>query len=225
MTPDEKKAARRECGRSSNKGKLRGHLTAALDQLDADEGLRATNRRLNRRCQAYEAALAEKIDRARAEYRNLGRMLANAAAEKAEADNERLWARFTVPVVCICGSTRFADEHAIARWMLERTGKHICVMINYLPAWYAEEQGWNGHDHFGEASGTKDALDELHKRKIDLCDWVLVVAPEGYIGSSTRAEIEYAESLGRPVRYVEQGILANEKGAGDEPDANEGAKK
>ena len=142
-------------------------------------------------------------------------------AEKAEADNKRLRERFTVPVVCICGSTRFADEHAIARWMLEREGAYICLMINYLPAWYAEQQGWNGHDHFGEASGTKDALDELHKRKIDLCDWVLVVAPQGYIGKSTRAEIEYAESLGRPVKYIESGDRAAEALAASGP-AQEG---
>lgn len=106
-------------------------------------------------------------------------------------------------IVCICGSTRFADQHAIARWELERDGSHIGLMINYLPEWYAKAEGWSGHDHFGEASGTKDALDELHKRKIDLCDWVLVLNCEGYIGDSTRSEIEYAEGLGKPVQYLE----------------------
>ncbi len=115
-----------------------------------------------------------------------------------------------LPVVCICGSTRFADQHAIARWELENDGSHICLMINYLPQWYAEQQGWNGHDHFGEASGTKEALYELHKRKIDLCDWVLVIAPESYVGDSTRAAIHYAEDLGRPVRFVESGAEARE---------------
>ena len=107
-------------------------------------------------------------------------------------------------VVCICGSTRFADQHAIARWELERDGSHICLMINYLPAWYAEQEGWNGHDHFGEAAGTKEALDELHKRKIDLCDWVLVINQGGYIGDSTRSEIEYAETQSKPIQYLEE---------------------
>jgi len=106
-------------------------------------------------------------------------------------------------IVCICGSTRFADQHAIARWELERDGQHICLMINYLPEWYTKEQGWAGNDHHGEASGTTEVLNELHRRKIDLCDWVLVINCDGYIGDSTRSEIEYAKSLEKPVRYLE----------------------
>lgn len=106
-------------------------------------------------------------------------------------------------VVCICGSTRFADLHAIWRWNFEQTGEYICLMINYLPAYYAEEQGWNGNDHFGEQSGLKEVLDELHFRKIDLCDEVFVINRDGYIGESTRNEINYAESLKKPVKYLE----------------------
>ncbi|MDE2105440.1 MAG: hypothetical protein KGL39_49895 [Patescibacteria group bacterium] len=49
----------------------------------------------------------------------------------------------------------------------------------------------------------KAALDELHKRKIDLADEVLVLNVGGYIGDSTRSEIEYAHSIGVPVRYLE----------------------
>lgn len=106
-------------------------------------------------------------------------------------------------IVCLCGSTRFADLHAIKRWELEKDGKHICFMINYLPQWYADKQGWNGNNHFGEQSGTKEILDELHLRKIDLADEVFVINPDGYIGESTRREIEYAKAKGKPVRYLE----------------------
>jgi cell division protein FtsB len=59
----------------------------------------------------------------------------------------------------------------------------------------------------GEQAGCtpeqKIALDELHKRKIDLADEVLVLNVGGYIGESTRSEIEYARKLGKPVRYLE----------------------
>ena len=106
-------------------------------------------------------------------------------------------------VICICGSTKFADWHAIMRWELERTGEHICLMINYLPGWYAEKEGWNGNDHYGEQAGLKDVLDELHFRKIDLCDEVFVININGYIGESTRNEIEYAKKQGKPVKYLE----------------------
>jgi len=106
-------------------------------------------------------------------------------------------------IICICGSTRFADLHAIKRWDFERTGEAICLMINYLPAWYGERQGWNGHDHFGEQAGVKEILDELHMRKIDMADEVYVINFQGYIGESTRNEIEYAKSLGKPIEYME----------------------
>jgi hypothetical protein len=49
----------------------------------------------------------------------------------------------------------------------------------------------------------KADLDELHLRKIDLADEVLILNVGGYIGESTRREIEYARKLGKPVRYLE----------------------
>jgi len=107
-------------------------------------------------------------------------------------------------IICICGSTRFADIHAIKRWEFEKTGKAICLMINYLPAGYAEQQGWQGNDHYGEITGLKDILDELHLRKIDLADKVFVVNVNGYIGESTKREIEYAQKQGKPIEYLEQ---------------------
>lgn len=108
-----------------------------------------------------------------------------------------------VDVVCICGSTSFSDQHAIARWELECTGEHICLMINYLPEWYAEKQGWGDHmDHHGESAGCKEELDDLHFHKIDMADWVLVVNPDDYIGDSTANEIEYAREQGKTVRFV-----------------------
>lgn len=106
-------------------------------------------------------------------------------------------------IICICGSTRFADLHAIARWEFEKNGENICLMINYLPEWYAEEQGWNKHDHFGEQAGNKDILDELHFRKIDLSDELFIINQHGYIGESTRNEINYAIKKGKPIKYLE----------------------
>jgi hypothetical protein len=50
----------------------------------------------------------------------------------------------------------------------------------------------------------KPMLDELHKRKIDLADEVFVLNVGGYIGESTRSEIEYAETTCKPVRYLEE---------------------
>lgn len=44
-------------------------------------------------------------------------------------------------------------------------------------------------------------LKELHFRKIDRSDEIFVIDVNGYIGDSTRAEIEYASSHGKKVRY------------------------
>ena len=106
-------------------------------------------------------------------------------------------------IICICGSTRFADLHAIARWEFEKKGIAICLMINYLPGWYCKTEGLEGGAHLGEQSGNKKILDELHLRKIDLADELYIINKDGYIGESTRNEIEYAEKLGKPIKYMD----------------------
>ena len=106
-------------------------------------------------------------------------------------------------VIVICGSTRFADLHSIAKWNFEKAG-NICLMINYLPMWYAKEQSLKGFHHFAEQAEVKELLDELHLRKIDLSDEIFVINKDGYIGKSTRAEIDYAKAKGKPVRYLEE---------------------
>lgn len=49
----------------------------------------------------------------------------------------------------------------------------------------------------------KAQLDELHKRKIDLADEILVLNVDGYVGASTRSEIEYARNHNKTVRWLE----------------------
>lgn len=100
-------------------------------------------------------------------------------------------------IICLCGSTRFIEQFAIQTWELERKG-NIVLGCTLLPEWYCKTPS-----HFGEATGTKEQCDELHKRKIDLADEVLVLNIDGYIGDSTRSEIEYAVRTGKPVRYLE----------------------
>jgi hypothetical protein len=64
--------------------------------------------------------------------------------------------------------------------------------------------GLFGHQEAMDMGGpVKAMLDELHLRKIDISDEILVINKDGYIGESTRREIEYATSTGKPVRYME----------------------
>lgn len=97
-------------------------------------------------------------------------------------------------IVCLCGSTRFMDAFHATGWQLTLDG-YIVLTVGVCK--HAEHHG-------GEALGqdVADRLDELHFRKIDLADWVLVLNIDGYIGDSTRREIEYAESQNKQVTYL-----------------------
>ena len=66
-----------------------------------------------------------------------------------------------------------------------------------------DEEVWDGMDE-GTLSKTKKMLDEMHKRKIDMADEIYVINVGGYIGESTRSEIEYAEMHDKKVRYLEE---------------------
>ena len=54
------------------------------------------------------------------------------------------------------------------------------------------------------APGTKEMLDDMHRRKIDMADEIFVINVGGYIGESTRGEIEYAGATGKSVRFLEK---------------------
>ena len=56
-------------------------------------------------------------------------------------------------------------------------------------------------------------LDNMHKRKIDMADAIFVINVGGYIGSSTRSEIEYAKANGKEVLYWNPS-LRNKRKAG-----------
>lgn len=47
-------------------------------------------------------------------------------------------------------------------------------------------------------------LDDIHKRKIDIADEIFVINKDGYIGQSTKSEIEYAKKTGKKINYLEQ---------------------
>ena len=118
------------------------------------------------------------------------------AAEAFPTGGNRDWKKYP-NIICLCGSTRFIEQFAVQTWELERKG-NIVLGCTLLPEWYCKVPS-----HFGEATGTKEQCDELHKRKIDLADEVLVLNVGGYVGESTRSEIEYAIGNGKPVKYLE----------------------
>jgi len=99
-------------------------------------------------------------------------------------------------VITLCGSTRFEAEFAEVNQRLTMEG---CVVISVgmfsLP-------DLPDYDWTVDSSDLKGRLGGVHLQKIRMADEVYVVDPGGYLGESTRREIAYAESLGKPVRYL-----------------------
>lgn len=113
-------------------------------------------------------------------------------------------------IVCLCGSTRFYEAFQQANYDLTMAGK-IVLSVGFYP--HAKAQHGHG-EGVGHDSAEKIALDELHKRKIDLADRVMVLNVGGYIGASTRSEIDYAEAYGKPIDYLEAIPLGKLGGGG-----------
>ena len=96
-------------------------------------------------------------------------------------------------VITLCGSTRFKDAFMEAQKRLTLEG-NIVISVG-LFGHSGDEEVW--------APGAKEMLDDIHKRKIDMADEIFVINVGGYIGESTRSEIQYAQETGKAVQYLE----------------------
>lgn len=103
-------------------------------------------------------------------------------------------------VITLCGSTRFKDEFMETQKRLTLEG-NIVISVG-LFGHSGDNEVWEGMDE-GTLTKTKEMLDDMHKRKIDMADEIFVINVGGYIGKSTRSEIEYAKLTGKHVSYLE----------------------
>lgn len=96
-------------------------------------------------------------------------------------------------VITLCGSTRFKEQFLETQKLLTLKG-NIVISV-----------GLFGHSGDNEVwlKDTKQMLDDMHKRKIDVADEIFVINVNGYIGSSTKSEIEYALKTGKKINYLE----------------------
>jgi len=97
-------------------------------------------------------------------------------------------------VITLCGSTKFKDDFLREQKRLTLEG-NIVISV-----------GLFGHSGDNEVwtECTKEMLDDMHRRKIDMADEIFVINKGGYIGSSTRGEIEYAIETNKKVNYMEK---------------------
>lgn len=119
--------------------------------------------------------------------------LAMFIADRAEALNPITGLAKAPRIVCLCGSTRFMEQFQEAV-LQETLAERIVLSVGAFH--HTDKQ-------LGITPEQKVMLDELHKRKIDLADEILVLNVDGYIGESTRSEIEYAKNTGKSVRYLQ----------------------
>ena len=96
-------------------------------------------------------------------------------------------------VITLCGSTRFKEQFLEAQKRLTLEG-NIVISVGLF--------GHSGDDEVW-TEGTKEMLDNMHKRKIDMADAIYVINVGGYIGDSTRSEIEYATKNGKEILSLE----------------------
>ena len=103
-------------------------------------------------------------------------------------------------VVTLCGSTRFKDAFMEAQKRLTLAG-NIVISVG-LFGHSGDEEVWEGMLE-DTITQTKEMLDDMHKRKIDMADEIFVLNVGGYVGDSTKSEILYALATGKNVQYLE----------------------
>jgi hypothetical protein len=96
-------------------------------------------------------------------------------------------------IITLCGSTKFKEEFMSVQKELTLQG-YIVISV-----------GAFGHSGDNEvwSENTKVMLDDMHKRKIDMADEIYVINKNGYIGDSTKSEIEYAKTTNKNIKYLE----------------------
>ena len=95
-------------------------------------------------------------------------------------------------IITLCGSIKFKDEFMKVQEKLTLEG-NIVLTPNFFNNIKKEDID----------EKTKEMLDEMHKQKIDISDEIYVINVSGYIGESTKSEIEYAKSKGKKISYLE----------------------
>lgn len=120
-------------------------------------------------------------------------------------------------IVCLCGSTRFYEAFQKANYDETMAGKIVLSVGHYprvqkqlvkIDGCMGEQEVFvpvvkEGGETVGCTPEQKVQLDILHKQKIDLADEVLILNVGGYIGESTRGELEHARKCSKIIRFLE----------------------
>ena len=103
-------------------------------------------------------------------------------------------------IITLCGSTRFKEAFLKTQRDLTLAGNIVISVGMFSGA--DDRDFWDKMDE-DTFNKTKQMLDDMHRRRIDLADEIFVINVDGYIGESTKSEIEYAQKTGKKVNYLE----------------------
>ena len=113
--------------------------------------------------------------------------------KKEEEESKKEWRKLKkYNIITLCGSINLKDEFLKVQEKLVLEG-NIVFTPNFFSNISKEEISLE----------TKEMLDKMHKQKIDMSDEIYVINQGGYIGESTKLEIEYAKSKGKKITYLE----------------------
>lgn len=100
-------------------------------------------------------------------------------------------------VITLCGSTRFYKLFDEMNYRLTMNG------------WVVLSIGCHSQSDYclgiEQIQNAKEMLDKLHKKKIWMSWGVLILDKDGYIGDSTKSELEYAKKTEKKIFYYNDG--------------------
>lgn len=95
-------------------------------------------------------------------------------------------------IVTLVGSTKFKDDFIKVKERLTLQG-FIVLSLGLF----------SHHDNIKLSEDQLNMLADIQYKKIEMSDEIFVVNKNGYIGDSTKTEIEFAKSLGKKINYLE----------------------
>ena len=114
------------------------------------------------------------------------------SARKGKLQNDKPIVTNKYKIITLCGSIKFKDEFMRVQEKLTLDG-NIVLTPNFFNNIKKEKIDLK----------IKKMLDEMHKQKINMSDEIYVINVGGYIGESTKNEIEYAKARGKRISYLE----------------------
>ena len=96
-----------------------------------------------------------------------------------------------IKVITLCGSMKFQKEMMITDEKLALEGNCVLTPV------------YSVLDNYEKTDEQLEKLKQAHFKRIELSDAILVINKDGYIGNSTKLEIEYAKKLNKEVMYLE----------------------